>query len=100
MVGSIVVVGALTHYALLHFVGDLKVEHETLSNSGTFALRVRTGVITPRKKPKTFFCVKDEGAVDLSRVTRWLKKICSDYKNLSDHVKSGRPKTMDFKVVL
>ena len=28
---------------------------------------------------------KDEGAVDLIKVTRWLKKFCSNCKNFDDH---------------
>ena len=42
--------------------------------------------------------VKEEGAEDLSTVTRWFKKFCSGCKNLDDQAKSARPKTEDTKV--
>ena len=37
-------------------------------------------------------CIKGEGTVDHSQVSRWLKKFCSDYKNLNDQARSGGPK--------
>ena len=43
---------------------------------------------------------KDEGAVDHYTVTRWFKKFHLDCNNLNDQVRSGKPKSMDSKVVL
>ena len=44
MVGSLVVVGALARYALLHCECDLKATHmNLLYDSGTYAPRVQTG---------------------------------------------------------
>ena len=42
-------------------------------------------------------CRKDEGAIDLSTETRWLKKFRSGCKNLDNQARSGRPKTFDFE---
>ena len=43
---------------------------------------------------------KDEGAVDLNTVIRWLKKYRSGYKNLDNQARSGRPKNVDSENVL
>ena len=37
----------------------------------------------------------DEGIVDPSIVTRWLKKFCLSFKNLDNQAMSGQPKTVD-----
>ena len=49
---------------------------------------------------KNICCVKSEGAVDHSPVTRWLKKFCPGCKNLDDQARLCRPKTVDSKSVL
>ena len=49
-------------------------------------------------QPKTF--VKGEGAIDLSRVNKWIKKFRSGCKNLHNQARSGRPKTVDSEAVL
>ena len=49
---------------------------------------------------KTICCAKDEGAVDSSTVTRWLKKFRSGCKNLYDLTRPGRPKTENSEPVL
>ena len=43
---------------------------------------------------------KGEDTVDHGRVTRWLKKFHSGYKNLDTLVRSDRPKTMDSAAML
>ena len=45
-------------------------------------------------------CVKGEGKIDHSIVTRLLKKFCLSWKNLNNHVRLDRPKTVDSKAVL
>ena len=48
---------------------------------------------------KNIGCVKGEGTVDHSTVTRWFKKFCLDSKNLDDQSRSSRPKTVNSKAV-
>ena len=48
---------------------------------------------------KNLCCVKCESTVDDITVTRWLKKFCLDFKNLSDQLRSSRPKTVDSESV-
>ena len=36
--------------------------------------------------------MKEEGTVDRSSVTRWLKEFCSSCKNVNSQARSGRPK--------
>ena len=45
-------------------------------------------------------CVKGEGTVEHSTVSRSFKKICLGYKYLDDQAMSGRSKSMDSKAVL
>ena len=45
-------------------------------------------------------CVKSEGAVYHSTVTRWLNKLHSDYKNPENLARSGKPKTMDSEAIM
>ena len=52
------------------------------------------------KATKSICCVKIEGGVDGSTVTKWFKKFCLGYKNLIDHARSYSPKTMDSEVML
>ena len=49
---------------------------------------------------KNICCVKDEGAVDYSIVTRLLKKFYSSCKNLDDQARSGRAKMIDFEALI
>ena len=49
---------------------------------------------------KNICCVKGEGAVDDSTVTRWFKTFCSSCKALTDYARSSRPKMIDSKVML
>ena len=46
---------------------------------------------------KNICCVKSEGAVDHSIVTRWLKKCHSTCKTPNNQARSDRPKTMNSK---
>ena len=48
---------------------------------------------------KNIYCAKSEGTVDHSRVTGWFKKFCSGYKNHNNQVRSGRPRSVDSKVM-
>ena len=42
---------------------------------------------------KNLCCMKDEGAVDHSTITRYFKKFYWSCKNLDDQARSDRPKT-------
>ena len=87
------VAGALTHYALLHSVSDLKATQINVYYSLILELmlnKFELGYNTTEATKK--ICVKGEGAIDFSRATRWFKKICSGCKNLNQE-RSGRPKT-------
>ena len=44
---------------------------------------------------KNICCVKGEGAIYCSTLTRWFKKFCSECKSLDDLTRSNRPKTVD-----
>ena len=46
---------------------------------------------------KKICCVKGEGLVDYSTVTRWFKKFNSGCKNLNNQAKQGRSKAIDSK---
>ena len=52
-----------------------------------------------QKQTRTFVA-EGEVAVDHSTVTRWLEEFCLRCKNLNDHSKSGRPKTLKSEAVL
>ena len=49
---------------------------------------------------KNICWAKDDGAVDYSVVTRWVKKFCTGCKNLNDQARSGRPKTTESEAML
>ena len=48
---------------------------------------------------KNTYCVKGEGIVELSTLTRWFKKFHSCWKNLKHQAKSGKPKSVASKAV-
>ena len=101
MVGSIVVVGVLTQYALHHSVCELKVAPMNVQYRLIWKLihyQFELGHNTTQPT-KNIYCMKGEGAVDHSTVTRWFKKFCSSCKN-DDQEKAGRPKTIDSKAML
>ena len=49
---------------------------------------------------KNICYAKSEGKVDHSTLIWWFKKFPSDCKKLTDQARSGRPKTVDSKVIL
>ena len=95
VVDSIVIVGVLICWALIHYVYDLKVVKTNVQRSLSRALMVYDVELGPYavEATKNIFCVKGEEAVSLPEFR-------SSYKNLDDHVMSGRPKTVDSKAVL
>ena len=52
------------------------------------------------KATKKISCVKGEGAVEQSTLTRCFKIYCLGYINLNDQVKPGRSKNVDSEAVL
>ena len=48
---------------------------------------------------KNIGCMKGEGTIDYSTITRWFKKFCLGCKNLNNQPRSGRPKTVDAEAV-
>ena len=48
---------------------------------------------------KNIYCMKGEGTLDHSTVTKWLKKFCSGWKNLNQAT-SGRSKTVNSEAVV
>ena len=92
VVGSIVVVGVLTHSALLHSVCDSKATQMKAQE----IILILYWAITPWKQPKEFVVWK----VKTKLITVYFKKFCSSYKNFNNRTRSGKPKTMDFKAVL
>ena len=102
MVGSIMVVGALTHYALLPSMYDLKttqmnVPHSLIQELMPHKFELGHNV---KETTKNICCAKGEGTVDHTTITRWFKKFCSGCKNLDDQTRSGRPKTVDSEAML
>ena len=49
---------------------------------------------------KNICCMKSEGIVDHSTITRWFKKFFLGCKNLNDQARLGRPKMVNSKVEL
>ena len=49
---------------------------------------------------KSMRYAKDKGAVDHSTVTRWFKKFSLGCKKLNNQAMPGRPKSVDFVIVL
>ena len=98
MIGSIVVVGVLTFWAL----HSVKTEQMNMQNCliwelmfYKFKLDCNTKEVT-----KNVSCAQSEGTVDCSIVTRWYKKFCLSCKNLYNQPWPSRPKKMDFKAML
>ena len=59
--------------------------HKTQSNVGHMAAETA----------KKICCMKNKGAVDRCRVTRWVKRFCLGCKNHNDWARSSSPKTFD-----
>ena len=102
MIGSIVLVGALTHCALLHPMCDLKVVQINMQSSliqefmlYKFELGYKAMEVT-----KNICYVNGEDAVDLSTVTRLFKQFNLDRQSLANQARSGRPKTLNYEAVL
>ena len=99
---SIVVIGVLICCALLYSMSDLK----------TVQMNVQCCLIQEvmlyefesdhniTEATENIFCMKDEGTVDHSTVTRRFKKFCLGCMNFDNQVISGWLKTMDSEVVL
>ena len=101
MAGSIVVVGALTCFALASLsVWKL---HRLMCNIISFKnlwLTSSNRAITLQKQPKTFVVQKVRATFYYSTVTRWFKKFCLGCKNLDNQAWSDRPKSIDSKALL
>ena len=73
-------VGALTCYALLHSLYDLKAAQ---MNVQLMHYVFKLG-LNAREANKNICCMKSEGAIGHIKVTRWFKKFCSGWKNFND----------------
>ena len=62
-------------------------------------LRFYSAIILWRQT-QNIYSVEGEATVDHNTVSRCFKKFCLGYKNLDDQARSGRPKTIDSKIVL
>ena len=102
MVNRIMVVGALTHCTLLHFMCNLKSSQMNVQYSLIQELRLYKFELghNTTESTKNICCAKDEGAIDHSAVTRWFKKFYLGFKNLNNQTRPGRPKSIDSEVVL
>ena len=69
------VVGALMHCALFHFLYDLKVAQMSVQSSLIQELMLHEFELDHNtvKTIKNICCVKGEGAIDPNIVTKWLK---------------------------
>ena len=99
MIDCIVVVGVLRCCALLHSVCDLKLaqmnEHCNLIQELILYKGHNLSETT-----KNICCMKSEGTVDNSTVTRWFKKFYLSCKNVNNQARSKRSKTVNSKTVL
>ena len=86
VVGSIVVVGVLTHCALLHSMCDLKFTQMNMQHSLIWELMLYKYKLSHNtmEATKNICCAKGEEVVDHSTVTRWWNKFCSGCKNCND----------------
>ena len=106
VVGSIVVVGVLTHWALLHCVCDLKVTQMNVQLNLIWKLMIHKFELdhNAAEATKNISDIKSEEAVDHRIVSRWFKKCCLDSKNFGEQARSGRPIIIDsdtvFKVIV
>ena len=101
IVDSIMVVGVLTHCALLHFVYDLK--NTQMNRKCSLIWEVTLYEFewdnNTEEASKNIWGAKSESTVELSTVMKWFKKFSLGCKNLSYPVKSGRPKSMDSETI-
>ena len=102
LVDSVLVIGALTRFALLHSWCDLKAVQTNAQRSLIQELMFSEFTLSHNavEATKSICCAKGEGTVDHSTVKRWLKKFRSDSKNLDNQTRSGRPKTVDYVILL
>ena len=97
IVGSIVLVGAFTHCVLLLLICNLKATEMNVQCSLIQELIIYKFIL---EATKNICCLKGEIAIDHSIVHRWFKKFHTDCKDLNNRSRSGRPKTVDSKVML
>ena len=99
VVGSILIVGVLTHCALVLSMYDLKAAQVNVQHSliWEFMLYKFTLCHKAAEATKNICCAKSEEIIDQSTVTRWFKKFHSGYNS---QVRSSRPKIIDSKAML
>ena len=103
VVASIVIIGTLTRYALLHFVCGLKIKQMNMQCSLIRELMVYEFEVGHKstEATKNICWAKVESAIlDHSTVTKWFKKLRWVHKNLDYQAKLGRPKTIDSEAML
>ena len=85
VVASIMLVGALTHCALLHSVCDLKAVQTNVHHSLLRELLYEFELIhyAAAEASRNICCAKGESTVDHGIVTWWFKKFLLDNKNLT-----------------
>ena len=91
MVTSIVVVGTLICYALVHLVHDLIAAQMNMQYSliQKFMLYKFELSCNTMEATKNICCEKGRGTVNLNTITRWFKKFHTDYKNFNDQIRLG-----------
>ena len=100
--GTIVLAAVWIYCALLDSLVDLKAAEMDMECSLIWELMLHKFELGHKaaEATKNICCVKSEGAIDHSIVTRGFKKFHSGCKNLENQAELGRPKTMDSKSVL
>ena len=98
-VDSIVIVGVLTRYALLHFMCDFKAAQMNIRHSLIRELMLYNFELghNTTETTKNICCVKGKSTIDHSTVTRWFKRFCSESKSLNNLAKTGKPKIVDLE---
>ena len=102
VLGSIVVVSAMTCCVLVHSMYDLKAAHMNVQQSLIWELMLYKFELCHNavEAAKNIHCTKGKGAVDYWTVNRWFKKFGLVCKNQDDQLWLCWSKTVDSKAML
>ena len=99
MICSIIVVGVLDTLCIVSFCVWFSNHTDECTIWELMLYEFQLGHITV-ETTQNICCVKSEGKVDQSTVSRWLKKFCLRGKNFNYQARSSRPKSVDSKAML
>ena len=89
MIGSIVIVGALTRCVLFHSVCDVKAEQTNVQHGLIWELMLQEYELdhNASEATKTIYCAKSEVVIDHGTL---IKKICTSYNKLDGQARSAK----------